>query len=72
MELACALYALKVIRTIDGSPAELTAIISVLGRLFHVRITDPNKKKWLVINRKNKLTHFLDSMKTALIDLSQK
>ena len=38
--------------------------------MCNTRIKNPDNSRWPILNRKNKLTHFLDILRNTLIELS--
>ena len=72
MELATALHLSGAIRRIDGTRVDLTTLVDVLSRTFNVRINNPIQCRRGVINRKLRLTRFLDLLRNSLIEESQR
>lgn len=72
MELTTALHLSGAIRRIDGTRADLTTLVDVLSRTFNVRINNPEQCRHTLINRKLRLTHFLDILRNSLIAYSQR
>lgn len=72
MELTTALHLSGAIRRIDGTRVDLTTLVDVLSRTFNVRINNPEQCRYTVINRKLRLTHFLDILRNNLIAYSQR
>lgn len=72
MELATALQLSGAIRRIDGTRVDLTTLVDVLSRTFNVRINNPEQCRHAVVNRKLRLTHFLDILRNNLIAYSQR
>ena len=72
MELATALQLSGAIRRIDGTRVDLATLVDVLSGTFNVRINNPEQCRYAVINRKLRLTHFLDILRNNLIAYSQR
>ena len=72
MELATALQLSGAIRRIDGTRVDLATLVDVLSRTFNVRINNPEQCRHAVVNRKLRLTHFLDILRNNLIAYSQR
>ena len=72
MELATALQLSGAIRRIDGTRVDLTTLVDVLSRTFNVRINNPEQCRHAVVNRKLRLTRFLDFLRNNLIAYSQR
>ena len=72
MELIAALQISGAVRRIDGSPADLPTLVNVLSKSFNVRINNPEQCRHAVINRKLRLTRFLDLLRNSLIEESQR
>lgn len=72
MELATALHLSGAIRRIDGTRVDLTTLVDVLSRTFNVRINNPEQCRHAVINRKLRLTRFLDLLRNHLIECSRR
>lgn len=71
MELATALHLSGAIRHIDGTRVDLTTLVDVLSRTFNVRINNPEQCRHAVVNRKLRLTRFLDFLRNSLVEYSQ-
>ena len=71
MELATALHLSGAIRRIDGTRVDLTTLVDVLSRTFNVRINNPERCRHAVVNRKLRLTRFLDFLRNSLVEYSQ-
>lgn len=71
MELATALQLSGAIRRIDGTRADLTTLVDVLSSTFNVRINNPEQCRHAVVNRKLRLTRFLDLLRNSLVEYSQ-
>ena len=71
MELATALQLSGAIRRIDGTRIDLATLVDVLSGTFNVRI-NPEQCRHTLINRKLRLTHFLDILRNNLIAYSQR
>lgn len=72
MELATALHLSGAIRRIDGTRVDLATLVDVLSRTFNVRINNPEQCRHAVINRKLRLTRFLDLLRNHLIECSRR
>ena len=71
MELATALHLSGAIRRIDGTRVDLTTLVDVLSRTFNVRINNPEQCRHAVVNRKLRLTRFLDFLRNSLVEYCQ-
>lgn len=71
IELVSSLHAAQAIRKADGTPAELTKLVRTFEFLFNIDIKNPQRCRNAALNRKIKITHFLDTLKNALINRSQ-
>ncbi len=40
--------------------------------LCNTSFKNPDNCRWAILNRKNRLTHFLDTLRGTLVELSQK
>lgn len=72
MELITALHLSGAIRRIDGTRVDLATLVDVLSRTFNVRINNPEQCRHAVVNRKLRLTRFLDFLRNNLIAYSQR
>ena len=72
MELATALQLSGAIRRIDGTRIDLATLVDVLSGTFTVRINNPEQCRHAVVNRKLRLTRFLDFLRNNLIAYSQR
>lgn len=72
VELTSSFFAAEVACYIDGRPAEASDIAKEFGRMFNMEIKDFRVLKSKAISRKLKLTRFLDILRCALIELSQR
>lgn len=72
MELIAALQISGAVRRIDGSPADLPTLVDVLSKTFNVRINNPEQCRHAVVNRKLRLTRFLDLLRNHLIECSRR
>ena len=72
MDLIAALQISGAVRRIDGSPADLPTLVDVLSKSFNVRINNPEQCRHAVINRKLRLTRFLDLLRNHLIECSRR
>lgn len=72
MELITALHTAGVGRRIDGSRANIELLVELFSWMFNVRINNPIQCRRGVINRKLRLTRFLDLLRNSLIEESQR
>lgn len=72
MELATALQLSGAIRRIDGTRVDLATLVDVLSGTFNVRINNPEQCRHALVNRKLRLTHFLDILRNNLVAYSQR
>lgn len=72
MELATALQLSGAIRRIDGTRIDLATLVDVLSGTFNVRINNQEQCRHAVVNRKLRLTRFLDFLRNNLIAYSQR
>ena len=72
MELIAALHTAGVGRRIDGTRANVEQLVELFSWMFNVRINNPIQCRRGVINRKLRLTRFLDLLRNSLIEESQR
>ena len=72
VELLYALHLIGTFRKNNGSKAEFSVVARTFGELLHVRIKNVESWKNYTINRKIRLTGFLDRLKSALTERSQR
>ena len=72
MELIAALHCAGVGRRIDGTRANVEQLVELFSCMFNVRINNPIQCRRAVINRKLRLTRFLDLLRNSLIEESQR
>lgn len=72
MELITALQVSGVIRRADGSPIDLTTLVEQLTKTFNMCINNPGQCRHAVINRKLRLTRFLDLLRHNLVEYSKR
>lgn len=72
MELISALHLAGVGRRIDGTRANVEQLVELFSWMFNVRINNPIQCRRAVINRKLRLTRFLDMLRNSLIEESQR
>lgn len=72
MELITALHSAGVGRRIDGTRANVEQLVELFSWMFNVRINNPIQCRRGVINRKLRLTQFLDLLRNSLIEESQR
>ena len=70
MELITALHSAGVGRRIDGSRANVEQLVELFSWMLNVRINNPIQCRRAVINRKLRLTRFLDLLRNSLIEES--
>lgn len=72
MELLYALHLIEAFRKSDGSKIEFSIVIRTFEEVLHIQIKNYERFKNATINRKFYLTRFLDRLKGALIERSQR
>ena len=72
MELITALHSAGVGRRIDGTRANVEQLVELFSWMFNARINNPIQCRRGVINRKLRLTRFLDMLRNSLIEESQR
>ena len=72
MELITALHSAGVGRRIDGTRANVEQLVELFSWMFNVGINNPIQCRRGVINRKLRLTRFLDLLRNSLIEESQR
>ena len=72
MEVIAALSAVGFFCQQDDSPATFMQVIREFETLCNTSFKNPDNCRWAVLNRKNRLTHFLDTLWGTLVELSQK
>ena len=72
MEVIAALSAVGFFCQRDDSPATFMQITREFETLCNTSFKNPDNCRWAVLNRKNRLTHFLDTLRNTLVELSQK
>lgn len=72
MEVIAALSAVGFFCQQDDSPATFMQITREFEALCNTSFKNPDNCRWAVLNRKNRLTHFLDTLRGTLVELSQK
>jgi hypothetical protein len=72
MEVIAALSAVGFFCRQDDSPATFMQITREFETLCNTSFKNPDNCRWAVLNRKNRLTHFLDTLRGTLVELSQK
>ena len=72
MEVIAALSAVGFFCQQDDSPATFMQITREFETLCNTSFKNPDNCRWAVLNRKNRLTHFLDTLRNTLVELSQK
>ena len=72
MELITALHSADAGRRIDGTRANVEQLVELFSWMFNVRINNPIQCRRGVINRKLRLTRFLDLLRNSLIEESQR
>ena len=72
MELITALHSAGVGRRIDGTRTNVEQLVELFSWMLNVRINNPIQCRRGVINRKLRLTRFLDLLRNSLIEESQR
>ncbi len=72
MEVIASLASIEFFCLCDDSPASFMQITREFETLCNTRIKNPDNCRWAVLNRKNRLTHFLDTLRNTLVELSRK
>lgn len=72
MEVIAALSAVGFFCQQDDSPATFMQITREFETLCNTNFKNPDNCRWAILNRKNRLTHFLDTLRGTLVELSQK
>lgn len=72
MELISALHAAGAINRADGRPVELKTLIRAFERFLNISIRNPERCRYATINRSLHLTKFLNRLREALIERSQR
>ena len=72
VELLYALHLIEAYRKSDGSRIEFSVVIHTFEEVLHIRIKNYERFKNAAINRKIRLTGFLDQLKAALTERSQR
>lgn len=72
MEVIAALSAVGFFCQQDDSPASFMQITREFEMLCNTSFKNPDNCRWAILNRKNRLTHFLDTLRGTLVELSQK
>ncbi len=72
MEIIITLHAIGFFRMHDTSPVPLSKLTHEFENLCGVKIKNPDNARWAVLNRKIRLTRFIDLLKNTLIELSRK
>lgn len=72
VELLYALHLIGAFRRSDGSRIEFSVVIHTFEEVLHIRIKNYERFKNAAVNRKIRLTGFLDQLKAALTERSQR
>lgn len=72
MEVIASLSAVGFFCQQDDSPATFMQITREFETLCNTSFKNPDNCRWAILNRKNRLTHFLDTLRGTLVELSQK
>ena len=72
MEVIASLASIEFFCLCDDSPASFMQITREFETLCNTRIKNPDNCRWAVLNRKNRLTHFRDTVRNTLVELSRK
>ena len=71
MELMTALQLTGAVRRMDGTQIDWETLVGVLSRVFNIRINNPAQCRHAVVNRKWRLTRFLDLLRNYLVESSR-
>ena len=71
MELMTALQLPGAVRRMDGTQIDWETLVGVLSRVFNIRINNPAQCRHAVVNRKLRLTRFLDLLRNYLVESSR-
>ena len=72
MEVIASLASIEFFCLCDDSPASFMQITREFETLCNTKIKNTDNCRWAVLNRKNRLTHFLDTLRNTLVELSRK
>lgn len=72
MEIITPLHAIGFFCLPDGSPASLADLTKEFETLCGIKFRNPETCRWAVLNRKNKLTYIVDTLRRTLLELSVK
>ena len=72
MEIITPLHAIGFFCLPDGSPVSFAELTKELETLCGIKFKNPETCRWAVLNRKNKLTYIIDTMRRTLLELSVK
>ena len=72
MEIITPLHAIGFFCQPDGSPVSFADLTKELETLCGIKFKNPETCRWAVLNRKNKLTHIIDTLRRTLLELSIK
>ncbi len=72
MEVIASLSAVGFFCLQDDSTATFMQVTREFETLCNTSFKNPDNCRWAVLNRKNRLTHFLDTLRGTLVELSQK
>ena len=72
MEIIITLHAIGFFRMHDTTPVPLSKLTREFENLCGIKIKNPDNARWAVLNRKIRLTRFIDLLKNTLIELSRK
>lgn len=72
MELISALHEAGAICKADGRPVELKTLIRAFERFLNISIRNPERCRYATLNRSLHLTKFLNRLREALIERSQR
>lgn len=71
VELLAALHLAGAFCKVDGSRAEWALIVETFAKTVNVRVNNPDQCRHAVLNRKLRLTRFLDLLRGKLIEKSE-
>lgn len=71
VEILTALCSAGAIILRNGSPANMTVVVQVFEKVLNTKIKNADTMRWYALNRKIKLTNFIDTLKTAMLNLSR-
>lgn len=72
MEILSSLEDLTAILNEAGKPASFAAVVTKFEQVFNIELPQPYKIRMQILERKIKCTDFVDRMRRALIERSEK